>query len=452
MSRRTWKQWCLEQFGLAKRSKERRPVRRALAFETLGLRITPTVNAIFHGGVLTVNGDNADNTLVVSRDVAGKLLVNGGAVLIKGGTATVANTKLIEVFGQAGNDTITLDEANGTLVRANLYGGASNDTLHGGSGNDQLLRQARDDTLLGKGGSDLLFGSAGNDTLTGGAGSDQAFGEAGNDRMIWNPGDGSDLNEGGAGDDTSEQNGGNISENFTATANGARVRFDRVDPAPFFVDIGTTEHLVVNANGGDDSFTAGTGLANLIQITVDGGAGNDRLLGGDGNDRLLGGDGNDFVDGNGGSDAVFLGAGDDTFQWDPGDGSDKVEGGDGRDLMTFNDANIAAESVEISANGGRVRLTRNIGTVTMDLDDVERVDLNALGGVDNTTVNDLSGTDLTEVNINLQAGAGDGDQAADSVTVNGTNGVDIIDIFGQGTSVSVVGLAATVNITNSDGP
>ena len=59
------------------------------------------------------------------------------------------------------------------------------------------------------------------------------FGEAGNDRMIWNPGDDTDLIEGGDGTDTAEVNGGNGAEVFTATANGTRVRFDRIDPAPF---------------------------------------------------------------------------------------------------------------------------------------------------------------------------------------------------------------------------
>ena len=58
------------------------------------------------------------------------------------------------------------------------------------------------------------------------------FGEAGNDRMIWNPGDDTDLNEGGAGTDTVEVNGGNGAEVFTVTANGTRVRFDRVDAGP----------------------------------------------------------------------------------------------------------------------------------------------------------------------------------------------------------------------------
>src|SRR4029079_5274060 len=171
---------------------------------------------------------------------------NGGAVSIHGGTPTVANTFLIDVFGQAGNDQISLDETNGTLPAANLCGGAGNDLLVGGSANDLLFGQAGNDTLLGKGGDDQLFGGDGNDVLTGGTGDDQVFGQAGNDRMIWNPGDGSDLLEGGDGTDTAEVNGGNGAENFTISANGTRLRFDRLEPAPFSLDIGTTENLVLH--------------------------------------------------------------------------------------------------------------------------------------------------------------------------------------------------------------
>ena len=177
--------------------------------------------------------------------------------------------------------------------------------------------------------------------------------------MIWNPGDDTDLNEGGEGTDTVEVNGGNGAEQFTATANGTRVRFDRLTPAPFAIDIGTSENLVLNANGGDDRFSATGNLAALIAITVDGGAGNDTLLGSNGVDLLLGGDGNDFADGQQGNDVALLGAGDDTFQWDPGDGSDVVEGQDGSDAMAFNGSNVA-ENMEVSANGDRVRFTRNV--------------------------------------------------------------------------------------------
>ena len=76
-----------------------------------------------------------------------------------------------------------------------------------------------------------IFGGSEDDVLIGGDADDQVFGESGNDRMVWNPGDDTDLNEGGAGTDTVEVNGGNGAEVFTTTANGTRVRFDRLDPA-----------------------------------------------------------------------------------------------------------------------------------------------------------------------------------------------------------------------------
>jgi len=423
-------------------------LRFAPAVHSLEQREVPAVLALFAGGSLSVFGDNLDNAITISRNAAGTILVNGGAVAVIGGTPTVANTTAITVFGQGGNDTITLDEANGALPKASLFGGAGNDILTGGSGGDQLFGQAGNDTLLGKGGNDLLFGGAGDDVLTGGAGDDQMFGEAGNDRMIWNPGDGSDLMEGGAGTDTVENNGGNGAESYTITANGTRVRLDRVTPAPFFLDIGTSENLVLNANGGDDTITAGNGLATLIQITIDGGAGNDTITGGDGNDTLTGGDGNDTVNGGRGADSVFLGAGDDTFVWNPGDGSDAVEGGYGNDKMVFNGANIA-ENFEVSANGQRVLFTRNVGAVVMDLNDVETIDLNALGGADQVTVNDLAGTDLTQLNVNLASTIGGtaGDGAADTVIVKGTSGDDVIQAVGDGASAQVLGLPVALTIT-----
>src|SRR5262245_3455694 len=267
MSRCTWKQWFLQQFGLAKPAKTPRRAPPRMAFETLDQRLTPAVNAFFGGGVLTVFGDHLNNTIDVSRDAAGRLLVNGGAISIHGAASTVANTRLIQVFGLSGNDTISLNEANGALPRANLYGGSGNDILTGGAGNDQLFGEAGDDTLPGKGGADFLFGGSGNDTLTGGVGNDQVFGQAGNDRLIWNNGDNTDLNEGGAGNDTVEVNGANGGDQFTVTPNGSRVRFDRTNLIPFSINIGTTENLVVNANGGDDSFSASSGLSALIQIT-----------------------------------------------------------------------------------------------------------------------------------------------------------------------------------------
>jgi Ca2+-binding RTX toxin-like protein len=403
-------------------------------------------------GSLSVFDDNGDDTITISRDADGKIFVNGDAVSVEGGQPTVANTTVIEVFGRAGDDTITLDETNGPLPAAHLFGGAGNDVLTGGSGNDQLFGGAGNDALLGKGGDDLLFGGAGDDVLTGGTGRDQMFGQAGNDRMVWNPGDGSDLLEGGDGIDTAEVNGGNVAETFTITANGTRVQFDRTSPAPFTLDIGTTENLVLNANSGDDVITASNGLANLIQLTLDGGAGNDTITGGDGNDTLIGGDGNDVITGGRGNDTGQLGSGDDRFVWDPGDGSDTVDGQAGFDTLVFNGANDANvdENINISANGSRATLVRDVGNVTMDLNGVETIDLHALDGADTITVNDLTGTDVSKVNIDLGQTGGGGDNQADTIVINATDGDDVITLTNDNGVITVSGLAEEVTISNFD--
>ena len=102
---------------------------------------------------------------------------------------------------------------------------------------------------------------------------------------------------------------------------------------------------------------------------------------------------------------ALLGAGNDTFIWNPGDGSDTVEGQAGTDTLVFNGANIN-ENIDISANGRRVRFSRDVGNVTMDLNGVETIQFAALGGADTITVNDLTGTDVTQVAIDLAATAG----------------------------------------------
>ena len=140
----------------------RRALRRAAepfrpTLDTLDARIVPAVTATFSAGSLTVFGDAQNNNIEVSRDAAGKLLVNGGAVRITGGTPTVANTSLIQVFGQGGNDTVTLERgqrrpAPGQPVRRQRQRHASPVAAAA----DLVFGQAgADDVLLGKGGFGL---------------------------------------------------------------------------------------------------------------------------------------------------------------------------------------------------------------------------------------------------------------------------------------------------------
>jgi Ca2+-binding RTX toxin-like protein len=493
--------------------------------------IVMAVTANFAAGTLTLLGDSPDNAITASRNAAGDILVNGGAVAIAGGPSTVANTSLIEAFGLDGNDTISLDESNGALPAANLFGGIGNDALTGGSGADQLSGEDDNDTLLGRGGADQLSGGNGNDTVTGGPGNDTALLGDDDDTFIWNPGDGSDTVEGQAGFDTLEFNGANVSENIDISANGGRVRFTR-DVANITMDLNGVERIAFHAFGGTDTITVndltGTGVqqvamdleanggggdgaadtviangtsgvdqitvtlsgstvlvnglpaeisisgqeaagdalvinglgdadiinasglaAGQLRLTVDGGTGNDIITGSAGSDTVLGGDGDDTVTGGRGDDVALLGANDDTYIWNPGDGSDIVEGQAGTDTLIFNGAN-ASENIDISANGGRVRFTRDVANITMDLNDVERIAFHALGGADNITVNDLTGTDVQQVSIDLQANGGGGDGQVDAVTASGTAGSDSITVLQSGQNIIVDGLAAQVSIIGQE--
>ena len=127
------------------------------------------------------------------------------------------------------------------------------------------------------------------------------------------------------------------------------------------------------------------------------------------------------------------------------------EGQAGQDTMLFNGANTA-EMVDISANGQRLRFFRNVGTITMDCNAVELIQFNALGGADTITVNDLSGTGVTSVDLNLASppDSGVGDNAADTVIVTGTTGDDAVHITGTPAGVSVLGLTATVSVFGSE--
>src|SRR5207237_7122434 len=131
----------------------------------------------------------------------------------------------------------------------------------------------------------------------------------------------------------------------------------------------------------------------------------DTITGSQGADTLIGGDGNDLVIGGRGDDTALLGAGDDTFVWNPGDGSDIVEGPDGADTLAFFGANIA-ETIDISANGSRARFTRDVASITMDVDGVEKIDFTARGGADQITVHDLTDREVVEEGNSVEVALG----------------------------------------------
>ena len=166
---------------------------------------------------------------------------------------------------------------------------------------------------------------------------------------------------------------------------------------------------------------------------------------------VIGGDGNDTRSPAAAGRHRLLGNGDDNFVWNPGDNSDTVEGQANTDTLTMDLSNIG-EKVELSANGGRLRLTRDVANITMDTNDVETVDLHELGGTDTITVDSLLGTDVTRVDADLAGtlGGSAGDGAADTVVVNGTDLADTVPVTASGGVVKAVNGPTSVFVSNAE--
>lgn len=416
----------------------------------------------------------------------------------------------IAVEAGAGNDLVRIDDGNGAFtngIATTIAGDDGNDLLLGGAGAERLVGGAGVDSIDGNGGNDLALLGAGDDVFIWdpGDGSDVVEGQDGTDTMLFNgasaaervdlSANGSrlrflrdlgrvtmdtagvervdfnafggadvitvkdltgtdvsavdlDLGLDGSGDGQDDQvtvNGTTRNDTLDVRGDASRVTVSGGQALVSIVDHEASDRLIVDGLDGDDAISAAGLAAGAITLTLEGGAGDDTIAGGAGVETLLGDDGSDSVDGNGGNDVAFLGAGDDTFVWDPGDGSDRVEGQDGDDTMLFNGAN-GDEQVDLSANGNRLRFFRTQGTITMDTAGVEQVDFNALGGADLAVVNDLTGTDVRAVTLDLGAG----DARADRVVVNGTGGGDAIRVFGDAGGVNVKGLAPLVEILHSE--
>jgi Ca2+-binding RTX toxin-like protein len=389
-------------------------------FEANGsrVRMTRDVAAITMdlSGIETANvGTLGSADTVTVGDLTGTDLRKVNVNLAAFGGVGDGAADAVVVNGTAAADNVTLSNAGDALVVGGLY---TRTTVTG----DEAGLDAVDVNTL-----------AGDDSLT------QPIGVTAQAAVNY---------DGGADQDSLTYQGTSGDDNMGIARNGtAAATFSTsgavVNSAP------TVEKVTVNGLGGNDTITGQNGLAGITNLTLNGGAGNDTVRGGDGADLLLGGSGNDLVDGNIGSDVVEMGTGSDTFEWDPGDGSDIVEGQGGKDTMQFNGSN-AAEKIDLSANGSRLRLTRDVAAITTDADGIETVNVRLLGSADTLTVNDLTGTDVTTVGVDLAGFDGNGDGSADSVIANGTAGPDKVHVTSFGSEVDVNGLQPTVRIAGSE--
>jgi hypothetical protein len=355
--------------------------------------------------VLTVSLGAADD--LAGTDIAcdgGNVEVDGAQPTRDGAnagaTGCAAPTSLAVVAPEAGEDSNAIDLRD---FAAADFPAIASTAISAGDGQDEITGTSLADAIDPGDDDDTARGADGNDTLT------------------WNPGDDTDEMSGGDGVDTVVDNGAGGDETFEIKPRpnaAGRLDVTRTVPAPFNLNVGGAEKLVVNGNGGNDTITGFPGVAEVLKVQMTGGDGNDALAGTDGADDMDGGAGNDTLDGDKGNDDMSGDDGDDLMIWNPGDGSDRMEGGAGNDTAQDN-GGAGNEHFIVSAQGQRVTATRdNAAPFFLDIGTSETLDLNANAGDDAVEIENGIGT-LIKVDADL----GDGN---DSIEAD-NDSADLID-------------------------
>jgi RNA polymerase sigma factor (sigma-70 family) len=254
------------------KSRKNQPQSQPMPFEELEGR--KLFSASLSAGVLTVNGSAGNDQIQVSMSYGPLFnIINVAENGVTTGSFIASSVSTINVFGNAGNDTIAVGSGIGNT---RLDGGAGDDALYGGNGNDYLFCGDGNDYANGGFGNDTIDGWNGNDYLVGGEGADSLLGWYGSDTLCGM--------------------GGN--------------------------DSLSGEYDNDNLYGGDgaDNLSGGTGDDGLF-----GDAGADSIYGGDGSDSLTGGAGQDYLSGGNGND--FFTAHDDEV--------DTIDGGAGWDTASI---------------------------------------------------------------------------------------------------------------------
>ena len=204
------------------------------------------------------------------------------------------------------------------------------------------------------------------------------------------------------------------------------------------------DRLTVFGRGDVDFITADRLTGERIALTLDGGDGQDILEGSDAADTLRGGPGPDVVSGRKGNDVADLGDGDDRYSRTVADGIDRIEGGNGFDQLSASGTE-SDDSISIQGLLARTRFLYGF-TGSADMGSVEYITTNPFGGTDNVTVGDLKGTATTKVDVSMNTA----DLRSDDLTVRGTQGNDSIKATSNGTTHTVSGLPATVEVVNPE--
>ena len=313
-----------------------------------------------------VIGSNYDDRLIGSS-VANVLTGGAGADTLEGG----AGLDTVSYAGSSQGVRVDLSSTKDTAGFITTSGGdAEGDKI---KEFENITGSDHGDTLTGDLAANVLTGGAGNDTLNGGAGMDTLIGGVGAD--VLNGGDTADKDpdtEGVQADtgtvDTASYAGSKeavtvhlVEENDYYTGSGGDAEGDRIRNDIEEFTGSANDNTLSLANGDTVSFagledTVALDLSDTtLNLTINSGESDERVLhvenfeniiGGDGTDTLTGDANANMLEGRGGADTISGGDGADMLIG--GAGADSLTGGDGLDTVSYAGSN---RGVRVSLQG-----------------------------------------------------------------------------------------------------
>ncbi|HEY2411086.1 MAG TPA: hypothetical protein VGI40_02525, partial [Pirellulaceae bacterium] len=224
-----------------------------------------------------VNGRNADDNLLISNSTTltgqNEVKVEGLSYDVNVVLPNVGRGDTLTVNGNDGNDTIT---ATGPTQLVPGVASRIGIILNGGAGDDYL---SADGALNGNEGDDTLVGGAGNNAMDGGSGDDTFIGNGGTDAI--GGGAGASVGDtillpGTSGDDTFNL-ALDATGNLVATINGVATTYTNFLAGP--ISTSGIEQILVQGGAGADLLTVNSGNGAIpIPVNFDGGDDADSLV------------------------------------------------------------------------------------------------------------------------------------------------------------------------------
>ena len=314
-----------------------------------------------------------------------------------------------------------------------IIGSSTFDFIYGGAGADKIDAMGGNDEIHGGQGNDTIYGGSGNDTIFGDDGVDIIFGDRPASNAMVIAQDGS-VAEAPYGFVSRELKGGNGNSPVTVFDFAQGLTLDKGEFDNDIIEGGNGSDIIFGDRGSNDG-AGGNDVINggANNDFIDGDGGNDTINGGSGDDIIYGGLGNDTLDGGADNDFVFGDNGHADYAKQTNASAEWAQGLDlsekrrifGDTIDVFNAYyGLKQDSRSVVHGGDDVIVAGNGHDIIDGQNGNDSYKVNFMGGYNNAYTNIMES----------------GDDAEDSLTVNGTTKNDNILIRSSDSNAGLVAL------------